>query len=181
MGLRWLNGHAVEYKVKGEVPKGKKAMKEAQEDRKKRLIVEFAIENANVVARREDRGKKGTVRDRSGAVADPGTKGGFVNSLGKQSDAKWGRGTDSTEGASGKAGAGSKRKRDADVDAYSSLQKKRKQQTAGAQDGGDADASAGASTSARTRSDGKGAKREQIIRKKRMARQARKAGKAGKA
>lgn len=52
MGLRWLNGHAVDYKVKGEMPKSKKAAKEAMEDKRKRLIVEFAIENANVVSRR---------------------------------------------------------------------------------------------------------------------------------
>lgn len=55
MGLRWLNGHAVDYKVKGETPKSKKAAKEALEDKRKRLIVEFAIENANVVSRRSTR------------------------------------------------------------------------------------------------------------------------------
>ncbi|KAH7398486.1 hypothetical protein BKA66DRAFT_453215 [Pyrenochaeta sp. MPI-SDFR-AT-0127] len=58
MGLRWLNGHAVDYKVKGEVPKSKKKAKEALEDKRKRLIVEFAIENANVVSRRSDREDK---------------------------------------------------------------------------------------------------------------------------
>lgn len=58
MGLRWLNGHAVEYKVKGDQPKSKKAALEAMQDRKKRLIVEFAIENANVVARRSGREAK---------------------------------------------------------------------------------------------------------------------------
>ncbi|KAJ4301455.1 RNA recognition motif-containing protein [Kalmusia sp. IMI 367209] len=58
MGLRWLNGHAVDYKVKGETPKSKKAAKEDMQDKKKRLIVEFAIENANVVARRSDRESK---------------------------------------------------------------------------------------------------------------------------
>lgn len=40
MGLRWLNGHAVEA---------------GGGERKKRLIVEFAIENAQVVSRRKDR------------------------------------------------------------------------------------------------------------------------------
>jgi nucleolar protein 4 len=40
MGLRWLNGHAV--KTRGE-------------ERSKRLIVEFAIENARVVAKRKER------------------------------------------------------------------------------------------------------------------------------
>ncbi|KAF1919948.1 hypothetical protein BDU57DRAFT_513282 [Ampelomyces quisqualis] len=55
MGLRWLNGHAVDYKVKGELPKNKRAAKEALEDKRKRLIAEFAIENANVVSRRSTR------------------------------------------------------------------------------------------------------------------------------
>jgi nucleolar protein 4 len=55
MGLRWLNGHAVDYKVKGELPKNKQKAKEALEDKRKRLIAEFAIENANVVSRRSTR------------------------------------------------------------------------------------------------------------------------------
>ncbi|KAL2816133.1 hypothetical protein BJX63DRAFT_148034 [Aspergillus granulosus] len=45
MGLRWLNGHAVEP------PKN---VSEELKDRKKRLIVEFAIENAQVVKRRNE-------------------------------------------------------------------------------------------------------------------------------
>lgn len=44
MGLRWLNGHAV-----------KATSKEEAKERKKRLIVEFAIENAVVVGRRSER------------------------------------------------------------------------------------------------------------------------------
>jgi nucleolar protein 4 len=56
MALRWLNGHAVDYKVKTETaPKSKRAAKEAMEDKRKRLIAEFAIENANVVSRRSNR------------------------------------------------------------------------------------------------------------------------------
>ncbi|OAG09952.1 RNA-binding domain-containing protein [Paraphaeosphaeria sporulosa] len=58
MGLRWLNGHAVDYKTQETQPKSKKAVKEDQQDKRKRLIVEFAIENANVVARRSDRETK---------------------------------------------------------------------------------------------------------------------------
>lgn len=46
MGLRWLNGHAV--KPSGEEPG----------DKTKRLIVEFAIENAQVVSRRREREAK---------------------------------------------------------------------------------------------------------------------------
>jgi nucleolar protein 4 len=60
MGLRWLNGHAVDYKVKGELPKNKAAAKLALEDKRKRLIAEFAIENANVVSRRSTREEQAT-------------------------------------------------------------------------------------------------------------------------
>ncbi|PYH41827.1 mRNA-binding ribosome biosynthesis protein NOP4 [Aspergillus saccharolyticus JOP 1030-1] len=49
MGLRWLNGHAVEPP--------KSATPDAQE-KKKRLVVEFAIENANVVKRRNEQQSK---------------------------------------------------------------------------------------------------------------------------
>ncbi|KAL4899139.1 hypothetical protein BDW74DRAFT_118754 [Aspergillus multicolor] len=45
MGLRWLNGHAISP------PKN---VSEDLKDRKKRLIVEFAIENAQVVKRRSE-------------------------------------------------------------------------------------------------------------------------------
>lgn len=56
MGLRWLNGHAVGKTgaVKGEDPA----------DRKRRLIVEFAIENAAVVKRRTEMEKKSGQRPR---------------------------------------------------------------------------------------------------------------------
>ncbi len=74
MGLRWLNGHAVGYGTideksttdfKGELP-----------ERKKRLIVEFAIENAQVVVRRQERETK--ARERSKTVADKIEKGGLL-------------------------------------------------------------------------------------------------------
>ncbi|RHZ48551.1 mRNA-binding ribosome biosynthesis protein NOP4 [Aspergillus thermomutatus] len=45
MGLRWLNGHAVEAPKSGSTD---------IKERKKRLIVEFAIENAQVVKRRNE-------------------------------------------------------------------------------------------------------------------------------
>lgn len=79
MGLRWLNGHAVGYQVKE--GKGKLSREDIQ-DRKKRLIVEFAIENAQVVLRRKESEAK--ARARSLAVqqgmeaedrdAEPGSK-----------------------------------------------------------------------------------------------------------
>jgi nucleolar protein 4 len=73
MGLRWLNGHAVDYKIKsGPTPKSKKAAQEALEDKRKRLIVEFAIENANVVNRRSDREEKSREAPKSKADGEAG-------------------------------------------------------------------------------------------------------------
>lgn len=82
MGLRWLNGHSIGYSVaqqaKG-VPHGSKAAQlEAQQDKKKRLIVEFAIENAQVVHRRQDREQK--ARERSKAVQQRREAGEIVPS-----------------------------------------------------------------------------------------------------
>jgi nucleolar protein 4 len=48
MGLRWLNGHAVESGT----------------GKKQRLIVEFAIENAQVVSRRKEREEKARIRSK---------------------------------------------------------------------------------------------------------------------
>lgn len=45
MGLRWLNGHAVEASANAE---------DGEKEKKKRLVVEFAIENAQVVKRRAE-------------------------------------------------------------------------------------------------------------------------------
>ena len=60
MGLRWLNGHLIDYKAQGteKQGKGKNMTREVLQERKKRLIVEFAIENAQVVVRRKDRETK---------------------------------------------------------------------------------------------------------------------------
>ena len=59
MGLRWLNGHQVDYTTlemeKSKSEKGKNITTEALQEKKKRLIVEFAIENVNVVKRRAER------------------------------------------------------------------------------------------------------------------------------
>jgi len=53
MGLRWLNGHSVGYQATEQKGKGKMSQ-EMIAERKKRLIVEFAIENAQVVKRRKE-------------------------------------------------------------------------------------------------------------------------------
>ncbi|KAK4908680.1 hypothetical protein LTR28_000276, partial [Elasticomyces elasticus] len=58
MGLRWLNGHAVGYQAREPETKGKRVNREELQERKKRLIVEFAIENAQVVGRRNERETK---------------------------------------------------------------------------------------------------------------------------
>ena len=68
MGLRWLNGHSIDYTVlqqKGTPHGNKAAQQEALQDKKKRLIVEFAIENAQVVHRRQDREEKARERSKS--------------------------------------------------------------------------------------------------------------------
>ncbi|KAM3419386.1 hypothetical protein BST61_g5315 [Cercospora zeina] len=70
MGLRWLNGHAVDYQVNQ--GKGKLSREEVQ-DRKKRLIVEFAIENAQVVMRRNEKEQKARARTQPGS-ANPDDK-----------------------------------------------------------------------------------------------------------
>lgn len=70
MGLRWMNGHAVlgtAEVTEKKAGKGKK-VDVPVEDKKKRLIVEFAIENAQVVARRKDNEEK--ARERSKLVAE---------------------------------------------------------------------------------------------------------------
>lgn len=64
MGLRWMNGHAIGYRVE-EKKKGSVSREDVQE-RKKRLIAEFAIENAQVVGRRKDREVKAKDRAKTG-------------------------------------------------------------------------------------------------------------------
>lgn len=73
MGLRWLNGHAVEptRTANGMDDKG----------RRKRLIAEFAIENAQVVGRRHDRETK--ARERSRFVSEKLEKGEIPNVISK--------------------------------------------------------------------------------------------------
>lgn len=147
MGLRWLNGHAVGYQVKGTQGKSKAAAQAAIEDKKKRLIVEFAIENAQVVHRRQDRETK--ARERSKAVrqgqAEAGEKDADVDADLKK----------------GKGGKGGKRKRGADDDGSA-----KGKQTA-----------AGSGKSGKEPIDEKTAKRNQIIGRKRAMRRSRQGGK----
>lgn len=108
MGLRWLNGHAVlgtAEATEKRVGKGKK-VDVPVEDKKKRLIVEFAIENAQVVARRKDSEEK--ARERSKLVAEGKAKP--LEST-KERKAKFAAEAKKTEAAKKFAG---KRKRDND-------------------------------------------------------------------
>ena len=65
MGLRWLNAHAVES--------FKEFSMEMNRERRKRLIVEFAIENAQVVMRRRE--KEAKARETSRTVQEKREKG----------------------------------------------------------------------------------------------------------
>ncbi|KAJ4334288.1 RNA recognition motif-containing protein [Didymella glomerata] len=127
MGLRWLNGHAVDYKVKGEAPKSKKAAKEAMEDKRKRLIVEFAIENANVVSRRsaaeeksrEPKPAKGEADSESEEENTKPGKGGKGQKRKRDSSSASGPGRDAKKAKgkdAGKSADGNKRPADADTD-----------------------------------------------------------------
>lgn len=147
MGLRWLNGHAVDYKVKGEAPKSKKKAQEALEDKRKRLIVEFAIENANVVSRRSDREEKS--RDAPKSKTD---------------------GQDDTDGAEPRKGGsrGQKRKREASTAGG-------KGKDSGKRSKGSSSTKEDATTE-KEKVDDKLAQRTRIIAKKRQARKAKRAG-----
>ena len=70
MGLRWLNGHAVGPSRSDSTST---AFAAVAKERKKRLIVEFAIENAQVVGRRHEREAK--ARERSKLIAEKRAKG----------------------------------------------------------------------------------------------------------
>jgi nucleolar protein 4 len=73
MGLRWLNGHSIGYQAVETEKKGKKPSKEDLQERKKRLIVEFAIENAQVVTRRNEQQVKARERPKAPANGEAET------------------------------------------------------------------------------------------------------------
>ena len=99
MGLRWLNGHRVQRQtdVKG-------VETQRMEGGPKRLIVEFAIENAQVVARRQDREHK--ARERSRLVDESKDRG---KKLQPSSE------TPTKKSSTKKSRQGTKRKRGEDV------------------------------------------------------------------
>ncbi|PQE08921.1 nucleolar 4 protein [Rutstroemia sp. NJR-2017a WRK4] len=156
MGLRWLNGHALENST----------------GRKQRLIVEFAIENAQVVSRRKEREEKARTRSKevtekleSGEIVKPAKK-----VLGREQQMKQMRkGGKGMKGA-GKGGAKEKSfervvikgKRKAEDDAPAESQRKKAKKTN--DEAGEADEG------------GKQSQRARIIQKKRMLRRNRKKG-----
>ncbi|KAE8348428.1 hypothetical protein BDV28DRAFT_91604 [Aspergillus coremiiformis] len=91
MGLRWLNCHAVEAPATGS---------EDAKDKKKRLIVEFALENANVVKRRKEQQermrnfKKGSQQKEE---SDASKNGESKNKKRKRSESNGDQGQDGAE------------------------------------------------------------------------------------
>ncbi|KAI9782912.1 MAG: RNA recognition motif-containing protein [Geoglossum umbratile] len=74
MGLRWLNGHAVGQRVGEE---SEVVGREPKAEKRKRLVVEFAIENAQVVARRKE--NEARARERSKLISEKRAKGELPN------------------------------------------------------------------------------------------------------
>ncbi|CAO2654940.1 Nn.00g116730.m01.CDS01 [Neocucurbitaria sp. VM-36] len=158
MGLRWLNGHAVDYKIKGETPKSKKKAKEALEDKRKRLIVEFAIENANVVSRRSDREDKAREHPRSKS----------------ENNAEEANGESKPEATRGK-----KRKRDSSTTSRAASVARQKPAKGSGKNGhGPSGGGEDGRADVKDKDQGKIAQRTRIIAKKRQARKAKRAGKA---
>ena len=73
MGLRWLNGHSVRPV--------RRADDSGDQERRKRLIAEFAIENAQVVNRRHERETK--ARERSRFISGKVERGEMPNAVSK--------------------------------------------------------------------------------------------------
>ncbi|KKA25632.1 Ribosome biogenesis (Nop4) [Rasamsonia emersonii CBS 393.64] len=138
MGLRWLNGHLVEARSK-----------DGTTEKKKRLIVEFAIENAQVVKRRKEFQER--MRNLSKAQMQN-----------KKSDNEEAKDKEETASSGQQAKRGTKRKRAASSDGGKANKKKDNK------DKGELS----------QEEKNKLAKRNRIIAKKRMQRKMRKKGKA---
>lgn len=78
MGLRWLNGRRLQDI--SEYAQDSKTSRDESKDRKKRLIVEFAIENSQVTGRRQERETK--ARERSGLVHENRESGEMTGNRG---------------------------------------------------------------------------------------------------
>ena len=108
MGLRWLNGHAVSQPVARQ--EAQRQGKSSNEERTRRLIIEFAIENAQVVRNRKIRETRPAAKYNSNTTNSDGRKFGRVMSNGnaskKEDDAK----INQDELTNGSSGSGKKRK-----------------------------------------------------------------------
>ena len=150
MGLRWLNGHAL-----GPDGKDEKSTSSSRGDiteRNKRLIVEFAIENAQVVGRRQEREAKARERSKSTMAK---IESGTLPQAGKKILSK--------DSQMARTRKGVKRKRDEGVD--NRVTKKGKENPSSTK--------GGTNTGQQVEADIL-AKRQQIIAKKRMMRKAKK-------
>ena len=152
MGLRWLNGRAVGQ------PQGPAGAARGSNERKKRLIVEFAIENAQVVARRQDR--EARAREASLLVATAQKEKGEASEKGKK--------IPSRDSLMAKGRRGMKRKHEDEMGLGAELR-------------GDPSTAALGSQGVTERSEKveKLARRQQIIGHKRMARKLRRRGRSG--
>lgn len=135
MGLRWLNGHSVDARGSNDEPK----------EKKKRLVVEFAIENAQVVGRRQENESKSRTHTKEGD--DGKNQRGFGRKQGEKP-------------VGGKSKQGEKRKRS--------------DSTPQGKDTTKAGLGNGESKAGSDGKDDKLAKRNRIIAKKRMMRKTRK-------
>ena len=115
MGLRWLNGHAIS------TPTSRQDTQRQDQERTRRLIVEFAIENAQVVRNRNVREtKSGTQSDGTGAKSKPHKvdQGDTNGSTNKKNNA--------TNISQSQSGTNSSKKREIEDDAGEGVVKRQK-------------------------------------------------------
>jgi nucleolar protein 4 len=171
MGLRWLNGHALTN----------------ANGKKQRLIVEFAIENAQVVQRRKEREEKARVRSREVLAARERGEAPAKEKKVLRKDTVMAK---TRKGMKGKKGRPAPTEKSFDrVITNSNVGKKREDKNKSSkggksQKGAKGDKKAGDDSKSKPKlggqpeDDGKQAKRAQIIQKKRMARRNRRQGRA---
>jgi nucleolar protein 4 len=155
MGLRWLNGHQISYQT---ISKSK-GDKMTAEDKNRRLIVEFALENVNVVNRRKDRETKTFNRSKGDPIETDGYDAATDKTNGKE------RGRDGKKGKQHKEAKGSEKS----ASKPAAGNRKGAGPASRTEDGR-------VQTSKKEQEDEKLAKRTRIIVRKRMARKSRKQG-----
>ncbi|KAI9738664.1 MAG: RNA recognition motif-containing protein [Cirrosporium novae-zelandiae] len=151
MGLRWLNGHAVAATT--QTHEKEKASKTDPNGKRKRLVVEFAIENAQVIARRQEKETKAREKGQVPGNRNPGEN--HLDSKGKSTDNRSTR---------TQARDSSKRKRGSDLGQLERTNNQVESLSDDTKHGG------------KTEEEEKIAKRNRIIARKRMIRRRRKGG-----